>query len=169
MLIFGALAIIAGCGSLGLWLARRIRCRPQELRACATALALLDTEIFWGATPLPEAFKTLAERTDEPWRSFFSELHKRLSEGEAAGSAWNEVAHKQAECFSLKEEDWMVIRDVGKGLGRSDRHEQHKQLEIIQRQLAGLREQTLIWAEKQAKMWSYMGFLIGIAGVIFLI
>lgn len=169
MIILGCVGIIAGCGSLGLWLANRIRRRPVELREFVMALALLDTEIVWGATPLPEAFGILKERTDAPWQGFFAELQDRLQRGESASIAWNEVSLAQNTHFCLKHEDWQVIRDVSKGLGRSDRQEQHKQLELIQRQLALIKDQAGIWSEKQAKMWSYLGFLCGIAGVLILI
>ena len=169
MLILGCVALIAGCGSLGLWLAHRIRLRPVELRGCVMALALLDTEIVWGATPLPEAFGIVKERTDLPWQSFFAELQKRLQQGESASFAWKETIQSQTKNFCLKAEDWQVIGDVGKGLGRSDSREQHKQLELVQRQIALMKDQAGLWSEKQAKMWSYLGFLCGIAGVLILI
>lgn len=169
MLIFGSLIIIAACGGMGLIFAHRIRRRPQELRECLLALSLLDTEIFWGSTPLPEAFSILKERLDGPWRGFFGELEDRLLQGESANSAWKNAIVKQKSNFCLQADDWLVIRDLGKGLGRSDRQEQHKQLELMQHQIASIKELAGNWAEKQAKMWSYLGFLIGIAGVIFLI
>ncbi|MDR3601884.1 MAG: stage III sporulation protein AB [Desulfosporosinus sp.] len=169
MLILGCVAFIAGCGSLGLWLANRIRRRPAELRECLMALALLDTEIVWGVTPLPEAFRILKERTERPWQEFFAELQERLERGESASSAWKDTIVTQNEHFCLKQQDWQVIRDVGKGLGRSDSQEQHKQLELIQHQLALIKDQAGVWSEKQAKMWSYLGFLCGIAGVLILI
>ncbi|HZK85406.1 MAG TPA: stage III sporulation protein AB [Desulfosporosinus sp.] len=169
MVILGCVALIAGCGSLGLWLAHRIRRRPVELRECLMALALLDTEIVWGSTPLPEAFCIVKERTDQPWQAFFSELQMRLQRGESAGLAWKETINQQNQYFCLKKEDWQVIGDVGKGLGRSDSQEQHKQLELVQRQLALMKEQAGVWSDKQAKMWSYLGFLCGIAGVLILI
>jgi len=169
MLIMGCVALIAGCGSLGLWLAHRIRLRPVELRECLMALALLDTEIVWGATPLPEAFCIVKERTDQPWQGFFAELQERLQRGESASSAWKATIIQQSKHFCLKQEDWQVISDVGKGLGRSDSREQHKQLELVQRQLALIKDQAGIWSDKQAKMWSYLGFLCGIAGVLILI
>ena len=169
MLIMGCVALIAGCGSLGLWLAHRIRLRPVELRECLMALALLDTEIVWGVTPLPEAFGIVKERTDQPWQGFFAELQERLQRGESANLAWKETILMQKQHFCLKPEDWQVIGDVGKGLGRSDSHEQHKQLELVQRQLALMKDQAGLWSDKQAKMWSYLGFLCGIAGVLILI
>lgn len=169
MIVFGCIALIAGCGCLGLWLAYRIRRRPLELRECSTALALLDTEIVWGATPLPEAFCIVKERTDTPWQGFFAELQERLQRGESASTAWKETVITQNAHFCLKPEDWHVIGDIGKGLGRSDRTEQHKQIELVQRQIILIKEQAEIWSGKQAKMWSYLGFLGGIAGVLILI
>lgn len=169
MVIMGCVALIAGCGSLGLWLAHRTRRRPLELRECLVALALLDTEIVWGATPLPEAFGLMKERLDQPWQGFFAELQERLQQGEGAGLAWKGTIVAQSRRFCLKKEDWQVINDVGKGLGRSDSREQHKQLELARRQLAILKDQVGVWSDKQAKMWSYLGFLCGIAGVIIFI
>jgi stage III sporulation protein AB len=169
MVTFGCIALIGGCGCWGLWLAGRIRRRPLELRAFLVALSLLDTEIVWGATPLPEAFGIVKDRSDYPWQELFFELQARLQKGEPASCAWKETITKQNANFCLKKEDWQVIQDLGKGLGRSDRSEQHKQIELIQGQLSGLKEQAEIWSNKQAKMWSYLGFLCGIAIVLFLI
>lgn len=169
MIIFGSFLLILGCGSLGLYLAARIRKRPVELRECLTALTLLDTEIFWGGTPLPEAFSILKERMDGAWQNFFAELEHRLQGGEGANSAWKATITHQMKNFCLKPEDWQVIQDVGKGLGRSDRQEQHKQIELVRQQVALIKENASQWAERQAKMWAYLGFLGGIAGVIFLI
>jgi len=169
MLVLGCIVLIAGCGCLGLWMAYRIRRRPLELRECSMALALLDTEIVWGSTPLPEAFCIVKERTDTPWQGFFAELQERLQRGEPASTAWKETVITRNAYFCLKPEDWHVISDVGKGLGRSDRTEQHKQIELVQRQLILMKEQAEIWSGKQAKMWSYLGFLCGITGVLILI
>lgn len=169
MLILGCFGLIMGFGSIGLWLAGRARRRPGEIRACLTALSLLDTEIFWGATPLPEAFANLKKRTEVPWSGFFAEIQERIERGEPAWPAWKTTIDSQTTKFCLKPEDWLVILDIGKGLGRSDRQEQHKQLELIQKQLMQLRDQAAAWAEKQAKMWSYLGFLVGFAIVIFIV
>lgn len=169
MVIFASILLILGCGSLGLYLAARIKKRPVELRECLTALTLLDTEIFWGGTPLPEAFALLKQRTEGAWRGFFAELERKVQEGESANTAWQQTIQKEEKNFCLKDEDWQVIQNLSKGLGRSDRQEQHKQIELVKQQVRDLQEQALLWSDKQAKMWSYLGFLCGIAGVIFLI
>jgi stage III sporulation protein AB len=168
MNVVSPIILILGCGSLGLYLAARIKKRPVELRDLLTALTLLDTEIIWGVTPLPEAFALLKERSEGAWKDFFAELERRVLEGESANRAWNETIHKQEKRFCLKFEDWQVIQNVGKGLGRSDRQEQHKQIELVKQQIRDVHEHALLMSDKQAKMWSYLGFLGGIAGVIFL-
>lgn len=168
MNVLAPIVLILGCGSLGLYLAARIKKRPVELRDFLIALTLLDTEIIWGGSPLPEAFSLLKERSEGAWKDFFAELERRVLEGESANAAWLATIQTQAKKFCLKPEDWQVIQNVGKGLGRSDRQEQHKQIELVKQQIRDVQEHALLMSDKQAKMWSYLGFLSGIAGVIFL-
>lgn len=169
MIIIGYLGLIAGFGFLGLLKARQIKKRPQEIREMINALALLDTEIFWGATPLPEAFGIIKERVDAPWKIFFADMEKRIMKGEKALSAWENTIQKNRKYFSLEDDDWKVITGIGKSLGRSDRNEQHKQFELVHRHLHALNDKAGQQAEVKAKMWSYLGFLGGLAIVIIII
>ena len=168
MLIIGYLGLIFGFGCLGLLKAMQIKRRPQEIREMINALALLDTEIFWGSTPLPEAFAILKARVESPWEIFFADLETKLRAGANAASAWESVIQHQRKKFSLLEDDWKIIKSLGKGLGRSDRNDQHKQLELVQRHLNSIAERARENAESKAKMWSYLGFLSGMAIVIFI-
>ncbi|HHV63632.1 MAG TPA: stage III sporulation protein AB [Peptococcaceae bacterium] len=169
MLKFGYWILIIGFGCLGLWKAAQIRKRPKEIRAMINALALLDTEIFWGVTPLPEAFRVLKDRAEPPWREFFAIAEEKLRKGENAASAWESTICEQKIKTCLTEDDWKIIKEIGKGLGRSDRNEQHKQLELAQKHLSLIDNQVSQQAEKKAKMWSYLGFLGGLAVVICII
>jgi stage III sporulation protein AB len=163
------LGLVMSFGCLGLWKAREIRQRPKEIRALINALTLLDTEIYWGVTPLPEAFKVLKERTEPPWRDFFAKAEEKLRKGENASLTWETTIGEQRKNTSLADEDWKIIREIGKGLGRSDRTEQHKQLELAQKHLSLIDQQVSQQADKKAKMWSYLGFLAGMALVICII
>jgi stage III sporulation protein AB len=169
MLIIGYLGMIIGFGFLGLLKAYQIKKRPQEIREMINALTLLDTEIYWGVTPLPEAFKVLKDRTDSPWKDFFSKLEEKLRKGENAFSAWETTISEHQKRIFLIDDDWRIIKEIGKGLGRSDRYEQHKQLELALKHLTSIDEKARQEAERKAKMWSYLGFLGGIAIVIIMI
>lgn len=169
MLIIGYLGLIIGFGSLGLLKGMQIRKRPRELREMINALAILDTEIYWGATPLPSAFAVLKERTDSPWKEFFSKVEEKLNRGENASTAWERSIREQQKQACLAEEDWKIIKSIGHSLGRSDRNEQHKHLQLGQKHLETVYEKARNQAGQKAKMWSYLGFLGGIAVVIFII
>jgi stage III sporulation protein AB len=169
MLVLGYLGLIIGFGCLGMLKAMRIRKRPQEIREMINALALLDTEIYWGTTPLPEAFSVLKERTDSPWQDFFSQLEQNIRRGQSASAAWEQASAEQKRKTCLLEDDWKIIRGIGKGLGRSDRSEQHKILELAQKHLAHVHEKARQQVDSKAKMWSYLGFLGGMAIVIFIL
>ncbi len=169
MLVIGYLVLIIGFGCLGLLKAGQIKKRPREIREMINALALLDTEIYWGATPLPAAFAVIKDRTDSPWKEFFGNLEEEINQGENALQAWETCIMRLRKKACLIEEDWRIIKGIGKSLGRSDRNEQHKHLELAQKHLAALYEKTKNQADLKAKMWSYLGFLGGMAVVIFMI
>lgn len=166
MLIIGYIGLIIGFGFLGILKATQIKKRPREIRELINALALLDTEIYWGITPLPEAFAVIKERTEPPWREFFSKLEDKVRKGENANSAWENTIKEYMRRTCLSEDDWRVVKGIGKGLGRSDRNEQHKQLQLAQKHLAHVDEKVRLQSDSRAKMWSYLGFLGGMALVI---
>lgn len=166
MPILGYLGLIIGFGCLGIIQATHIRKRPQEIRDLINALALLDTEIYWGVVPLPEAFRVLKERTELPWKHFFTRLEEEIKAGTNASAAWGKCIREQRPRSCLLNDDWKVILAIGQGLGRSDRNEQHKQLELGQRHLQAIDEKARQQADGKAKMWSYLGFLSGMVIVI---
>ncbi|MCL1852537.1 MAG: stage III sporulation protein AB [Peptococcaceae bacterium] len=157
--------IIIGLGWLGLWRASTIRKRLKQLELFEHALSLLDTEIFWGMTPLPVAFRRL-QRIGFPWGNFFLSVAEGLEAGGQIEETWREVVAAQKSYFCLTAEDWELVNRLGGCAGRSDRHEQHKQLMLIRNQIQGTEETQRVDAERQARMWSYFGFLGGIAVVI---
>jgi len=166
MLLLGYAGLILGFGILGLIKANRIKNRPRELRELINALSLLDTEIFWGVTPLPEAFAVLRDRVEQPWKGFFAQLEIRLRKGENAFTAWEICCKEYQNKTCLLEDDWKILRSIGKGLGRSDRNEQHKQLQLAQKHLISVDEKARQEADSKAKVWTYLGFLGGLAIVI---
>ncbi|MCL1789799.1 MAG: stage III sporulation protein AB [Peptococcaceae bacterium] len=157
--------IIIGLGWLGLWRASVIRKRLKQLELFGHALSLLDTEIFWGMTPLPVAFRRL-QRTGFPWGNFFLGVAEGLDNGGQIGETWREVVMAQKSYFCLSDSDWELVNRLGDCVGRTDRHEQHKQVVLIREQIQGTEESQRTDAERQARMWSYFGFLGGIAVVI---
>lgn len=169
--ILGGLLVIASAGSLGIAFANRYSRRPKELRILRSLLQLLETEILYGATPLPIAFKNIASKAENIWHRFFLNISDNLAGGSyyTVSSAWNNAVEANLLESSLIRMDIALIKGFGNVLGSSDKTDQQKHFKLFYTQL----EQQELLAEeerkKTEKMYRSLGFLIGTAIFIILI
>jgi stage III sporulation protein AB len=151
-------------------LARNLALRQEVLRELRVALQLLETEIAYAATPLPEAFRRVAERTRPPVRLLFAAARSALlgTGGVTANEAWSAGVTALAAAAPLEEEDLAVLADFGQGLGRGDRADQVKKLELVRAQLHKLEELATENRARQARIWQVLGFLSGMTIILLL-
>jgi len=87
----GMLLIIMAGWAIGFTIAKKFRQRPLQLRAFQSSLLMLQTEISYTATPLPEALSRVARRCEPPIQDFLSggsetiELRAGLDRGRGLG------------------------------------------------------------------------------------
>jgi stage III sporulation protein AB len=155
---------------LGVILARNLGRRQEILRELQVALQLLETEITYTATPLPEAFRRVADKTRLPTRLLFNAARHALvsTYGVTASEAWDAGVTGLLVSAPLEEEDLAVLRDFGQGLGQGDRADQVKKLELARAQLRKLEEVATENRLRQAKVWQVMGFLGGLTIILLL-
>ncbi|WP_258359243.1 hypothetical protein [Moorella sulfitireducens (nom. illeg.)] len=162
--------IILTCGFMGLEKARRFSCRIEQLRLLNAGLKMLETEIIYGATPLPLAFSRIGGQLGGPVASFFQAIARSLQENAAAGAlaAWHAGLEELERIGSLQAGDLEALRSLGPLLGNSGAGDQVKNLELTRRLL----EQQQLAAQeennRQGKMWRTLGFLLGITLVLLL-
>ena len=170
MKVLGALLVFLACGSLGVMLAFNLTRRQEVLRELQTALQLLETEIAYTATPLPEALPRVAAKTRSPTRLLFAAAHHTLLNtfGAMASEAWSDGVKALARAAPLEEEDLAVLTDFGQGLGQGDRADQVKKLELARAQLRKLEEMAAENRVRQARVWQALGFLSGLTIILLL-
>ncbi|MDA8442543.1 MAG: hypothetical protein M0Z55_09220 [Peptococcaceae bacterium] len=161
--LFADLTIVAGSGAYGLLMSRRHVKRPQQLHALHQGLSALETEINYGATPLPQALKVAAQGIDPALGSIFEQTAAQIMVQIPAGPAWENSCSKAKHELCLTEEDWRNIISFGIGLGTADRSEEVKKLKLVCTRLLALEERAAERGGKLARLWSYMGFLVGAA------
>lgn len=168
--MLGALLVFLAFGSLGLAVARNLVIRREVLRELQTALQLLETEIAYLATPLPQALHTVAAKTRVPTRVLFAAACEALhsTPGITASEAWSAGVAALAAAAPLAEEDLAVLTDFGQGLGQGDRTDQVKKLELVRVQLRQLEEGAREDQARQAKVWQALGFLGGATIILLL-
>lgn len=169
--LFGCLVIMACSTSAGYMLASGYRKRVIELRGFQSALQLLEDEIMFTSTPLPQAGLELGKRMNSPIADLFELFGHILKQriGYTAGEAWNMAMDKYRNFLCLNQEDIDIILGFGKNLGSTDKENQQKSFRLVRHRL----EEQLKKAEdgriKNEKLCKSLGFLLGAALVTLLV
>ena len=168
MKFIGALIVIIAFGLIGLTIGRNFKRRPEELRALQGSLQLLETEIVYGATPLPEAFNRIAKLFNTEIGRIFDlcKENLRTKNGMTIQVAWEAALDAQYQHTSLAKGDIEVLRSLGTALGMSDRNDQQKHIRLAIGKLQTEEKRAIDDAQKYAKTWNYLGFLCGLTLVI---
>lgn len=166
--LMGAAMVITAATGLGLWKADFYVERARELRQLITALQMLETEIFYGATPLPEAFCRLGDRIPGKIGSMLRETGLGLSrgDGKTAGQIFQEQIRNWNPRLHLRPQDQEILFALAHTLGHSDRSDQIKHIRLACARLAAEEATARDERERLGKMWRYLGVLTGLAAVI---
>ncbi|MCL5676368.1 MAG: stage III sporulation protein AB [Firmicutes bacterium] len=169
--LLGSALVLLSSGYLGLQMASAYRRRPRELAALRSGLQLLETEIVYGATPLPAALRQVAAGLDGTAGELFQKAGQTLSRGRGitGGEGWSRALGEVYPYSALTPEDLGALRLLGVSLGASDRADQVKHLALCRERLAHLEEQAKDRDRRYSRVWSYAGFLTGLLVVLVLI
>lgn len=166
----GGVLIFAASTMAGFRMANRYAERPKQLRHFVSALKVLETEIFYAATPLPEACARIAARMPAPVGEFFQKIADKLRDGRGltGDGAWQEALDDMRGQLILKEQDRDVLRQFGRTLGASDRSDQIKHIHLGVAHLTAEETSAREDQSRNEKMWRYLGALLGLAVLILL-
>lgn len=163
--IIGGLLIISASGLLGLFFSNRLSLRYRELEKLRRLMQMLETEVTYGATPLPAALCSISKKSEGLISNFFINISKCLSERSfyTVREAWNESSELILTQSSLKKADIELIKSFGNILGSSDREDQKKHFQLFYLQLKHQEDAAIEEIKRSAKMYRSLGFLLGIA------
>jgi stage III sporulation protein AB len=164
-------ALILGSTSYAGWqVAGAYARRPRQLRDLQTALAVLQTEIDYGATPLPDALRAAALAAVVSVGCIFTCTGERMgagggiTPGEALRGALQEMAPETA----LSKQDSEVLSALASVLGASSRADQVRHLTLARERLSGQEAQAQEARLKYERVARTMGVLIGL-GLVFIL
>jgi stage III sporulation protein AB len=169
--VAGALIILGASSYAGWHVAQGYARRPGHLRELQTALAVLQTEVEYGATPLPAALRSAAGATGPAVAPIFAGAASRLGaggRGATPGDALREALAEEAAGSALRPEDLDVLRALAGTLGASGREDQVRHLALARERLAGLEAQAQEQRTRYEKLARYVGVLSGAALVLIL-
>lgn len=169
--IIGGLMILAACSLSGIAAANRYSFRPKDIRRFRSSVQMLETEIIYGCTPLPQAFNNISMKVEGPLEKFYSMISEDLYVGNSYSldDTWSKGADKLFHETRLKGTDRDLIAEFGKVLGSSDREDQKKHFELFYIQLKQHEEMAEEERSKNEKMYKTLGILSGLVIFILLV
>lgn len=139
------------------------RKRQEELKEILKSLTILQNEVVYGATPLPEALQKLAYKLCEPFSFLVETVAAHLVKGDVE-SVYHGVIkefNKLENKFYLYEDDKKIMRDFFKSLGDSGVYGQEK---IFSLAIEGIKinlKDADEFAKKNVKLYRYLGICFG--------
>ncbi|MBX6378612.1 MAG: stage III sporulation protein AB, partial [Clostridia bacterium] len=127
----GAAAVVAGTATLGFLVAENLARRPQHLHQLRTALQVLQTEIDYAATPLPEALERAGRHLRPPVHDLLAAAAERLRQAgeEGAAAAWAAAVAAVDGAMAWTARDREAVLALGPSLGTSHREDQLRHLQ----------------------------------------
>lgn len=156
-------------GSIGIIMARTYLARPANLQNLYVAIQLLETEISYARTTLPEACQRIASQTKKPISEFFQRFVAHLESENALSAleAWEQSLTVLRDSGFLKT-DVETVAQLGNVLGRSDAEDQLKHLSLLQNRLSTSIKQAEQDRDRNVRLWNYLGFCVGILVILLL-
>lgn len=145
--------------------------RHEQLKEILKALTILENDIVYGTTPLPEALENLSHKVCKPLSNFIESVVNRLLKGnvESVYEAVLEEFKLLENEFYLESDDRKIMADFFKSLGESGVYGQEKifllAIEGVKINLSDADES----AKKNTKLYRYLGVCLGVMIIIFII
>lgn len=166
--LLGGIMVVISSSIIGFIIANSYHERPVILKKLQIALSMLETEMSYGHTPLPQALENVGGKCGTKIsKLFFITRHNLISKKYTASEAWEEALDEICEECNLLDVDLSILTTFGKYLGSTNREDQIKNIKLT---ISNLRQQEAVALEEKQqneKLWRYLGVLSGI--MIFLL
>ena len=168
--LIGSILVAGGMAAAGLSAVKKLSVHVAALSSMINALEIMQLEICFRLTPIPETVKMLAATAEGPAREFFADCRKRLDSENCSSfqETWN-AALREDECMGLSEQERQIISDLGPVLGRYDAEGQEKALGYARRRLEAFLTRAELERGRQGKVYGTLGAVLGILAVIIMI
>jgi len=163
----GAALLAAACAAGGFEGSARARRRVAEVRGLAAAVAVLQTEVAFAATPLPDALRRAGRAAGGEVGDLLVQAAALLGRGtDGAEAAWRDAVTAARGRLSLRPSDLDGMAELAASLGRSDREDQTRHLARAAARLQALAEGIEPEMERSARLMRSLGVLGGLAAAV---
>ena len=165
------LVIFAICTSIGILHGRTFSTRLENLIYLEQCIKILETEIVYGSTPLPQALSNVYSKGNPRVSFIFEAIKEDLLENKRGEIYLSFVSVREIlfTKLNLKKVDVETFMSLGRVLGTSNREDQEKNLKITLNQMTGLIFEAREERNKNEKFYKTLGLITGIGIIIILV
>ena len=169
--ILGSIMIIISCSLIGYFYGTRYSKRQRNLIVFQNCISLLETEIIYSATPIPEALESVYKKGNKNVSFVFRDIKDYLlsDKNHSVFDSFVYVTECLKDKLYFKDEDVEIFLSLGRVIGSSDRYDQQKYFKLIHTQLKNQQIEADEARKKNEKMYKSLGVMMGLAITIILL
>lgn len=169
--LVSSLLIFLTSTSIGYIYGKTFSYRLENLIYLEQCIKILETEIVYGATPLPEALSNVFKKGKGKVSYIFEEIKNDLLSNKREGiyHSFLSVEGILYDNLHLKKEDVEIFLALGRVLGTSDRKDQQKNFVLILNQIAAQILEAKVEKNKNEKLYKSLGVITGVGILILLV
>ena len=159
------------CTFIGFFLGENYKRRSIHLKEFQKALLLLNNEIIYANTPLPDALLEVSKKVSEPVSDIFSDMALALENGYTGSiyESFENAYEKIKEKINLTSDDNKIISDFFKTLGSSGVTGQDKIFKLTLDNIDINYKEAGKFEKENIKLYRTLGLSIGAMLAIFFI
>lgn len=169
--LFSSFLIIFSSSLIGYLYGTKYSKRVSNLMYLQQCIRILETEILYGANPLPEALNNVYKKGNKKISIIFEVIKNNLlnKKEKSLYDCFLDIESILRNKLYFHQKEIEVFMTLGQTLGTSNRKDQEKNFKMVITQLKSLEEEAKIEKKKNEKMYKSLGVLTGIAIVIILL
>lgn len=169
--ILGCICIVFGTTLWGFRHSESLERRVKQLKQLQLLILNLQSEVMYLYSPLPEAFENIAIKSNDEIGLIFKKVSEilQLNQVDSVYEAFRIVVNEEKYRLDLYEEDYAVILTLSKNLGDLDRDSQENIFNLSDITLKQHIKSAEEKAEKNKKLYRYLGFSLGAIIVIIIV
>lgn len=169
--IIAIVIIFLACTYIGFYYGENFNRRYKNLNDILNSLLILNNEVIYGNTPVPQALYYVSQKTTEPLKNLLLNISEKLKNGESltVHHAFKEEYKKTKEEFFIIDEDEKILSDFTRSLGESGVFGQDKIFNLTIENIKINCKKSEAIANKNTKMYRALGICIGAMIAVFLI
>ena len=168
--ILGALMLIGGAAVIGLRAVENLDNRVRLYSALIHALDLMQAEIFFRLTPLPELMEQLSRQIEPPVSLLFQDCFEHMrKKGSGSFSLIWEGTLRRSIGRELSSSALTSLCELGGILGRYDAQTQSNAILHAAKRMESCYESAQREKDRQSRVYGILGVISGLAAVIILL